>query len=79
MCKDLRLIIEVDGITHHDEKVIANDMRRQKDLENMGFTVLRYTDNEVLKNMTGVIAELEEWIEKFESGKNPPPTPASGG
>jgi very-short-patch-repair endonuclease len=79
MCKDLMLIIEVDGITHHDEKVIANDKRRQKDLESVGFTVLRFTDNEVLKNMTGVIAELEEWIEKFKSGKNPPPTPVSGG
>ena len=41
MCKDLMLIIEVDGITHHDEKVIENDKRRQAELEQAGFTVLR--------------------------------------
>jgi very-short-patch-repair endonuclease len=79
MCKDLMLIIEVDGITHQDEKVIANDKRRHADLENAGFTVLRFTDNQVLKSMTGVIAELEEWIENYEASKGHPPTPASGG
>jgi very-short-patch-repair endonuclease len=29
-----------------------------------GFTVLRFSDHEVLKGMTGVISFLEEWIEK---------------
>ncbi len=79
MCKDLMLIIEVDGITHHDEEVQVKDKRRQTDLENAGFTVLRFTDNQVLKNMAGVIAELEEWIEKQEAKQNHPPTPARGG
>lgn len=76
MCKDLMLIIEVDGITHHDEKVIVKDKRRQADLEKAGFTVLRFTDNQVLKSMTGVIAELEEWIDNNEASKNAPQSPA---
>lgn len=29
-CKDLQLAIEVDGITHLDEKVIAKDFVRRK-------------------------------------------------
>ncbi len=78
MCKDLMLIIEVDGITHHDEKVIENDKRRQARLEHAGFTVLRFTDNEVLKGMTGVIAELEDWIEKYEASKTTPQAPPAG-
>lgn len=76
MCKDLMLIIEVDGITHHDEKVIENDKRRQAELEQAGFTVLRFTDTEVLKGMTGVIAELEDWIEKHEANKTTPQPPS---
>ncbi len=76
MCKDLMLIIEVDGITHHDEKVIENDKRRQAELEQAGFTVLRFTDTEVLKGMTGVIAELEDWIEKYEANKTTPQPPS---
>jgi len=37
-----------------------------------GFTVLRFSDHEVLKGMTGVIAFLEEWIEKYEAGNTTP-------
>lgn len=72
MCKELMLVIEVDGITHHDEKVILKDKRKQRDLEAAGFTVLRFSDSEVLKGMTGVIAFLEEWIEKYEISKATP-------
>ena len=42
MCKELMLVIEVDGITHEDEKVVLNDERRQAALEAAGFTVLRF-------------------------------------
>jgi len=72
MCMELKLIIEVDGITHHDEKVILKDEQRQRNLEAAGFTVLRFSDHEVLKGMTGVIAFLEEWIEKYEASKTTP-------
>jgi very-short-patch-repair endonuclease len=37
-----------------------------------GFTVLRFSDHEVLKGMKGVIAYLEEWIEKYEASKTTP-------
>ena len=30
MCKELMLVIEVDGLTHHLEEVIRNDERRRK-------------------------------------------------
>ena len=34
MCKELMLIIEVDGLTHQWEEVAENDGRRQKGLKN---------------------------------------------
>lgn len=64
MCLELKLIIEVDGRTHLEEATIAKDERKQKDLEEVGYTVLRFTDNEVLKHMNAVIGCIEEWIEK---------------
>ena len=64
MCKELMLIIEVDGITHQWEEVIKNDEIRQKALEAAGFTVLRFTDDEVLKDIQSVYSYLENWIEK---------------
>ena len=48
MCKELMLIIEVDGSIHRLEEVMKNDEERQKVLEEAGFTVLRFTNEEVL-------------------------------
>ena len=64
MCMELMLIIEVDGITHHFEEVIKKDEIRQKTLEASGFTVLRFSDEEVLNNIQAVHNYLEDWIEK---------------
>ena len=64
MCKELMLVIEVDGITHHLEEVIKNDEKRQKALQIAGFTVIRFTDDEVLNNINAVYNYLEDWIEK---------------
>lgn len=64
MCIELRLIIEVDGITHYWEGALEKDTARQKALEAIGFTVLRFDDGEVLNNISNVHAYLVEWIEK---------------
>ena len=64
MSKELMLVIEVDGITHQWEEVIKNDKLRQKALENAGFTVIRFTDEEVLNHIQSVHNYLEDWIEK---------------
>ena len=64
MCMELMLIVEVDGSIHELEEVRKNDEQRQKALEEAGFTVLRFTNNEVLTNIQWVHSCLEEWIEK---------------
>jgi len=58
------LVIEADGITPHFEEVIKNDNIRQNALEAAGFTVLRFTDDEVLNNINAVHNYLEDWIGK---------------
>ncbi len=63
MCMELMLIIEVDGLTHAWEETIAKDERRELDLKNAGFTVLRYTDNEVLNHIDHVSESIAHWIE----------------
>lgn len=64
MCKELMLIIEVDGSIHELEEVMKKDKERQQALEEAGFTVLRFTNHEVLTNIQWVSEFLEEWIEK---------------
>ena len=64
VCKELMLVIEVDGITHQWEETIRKDEFRQKALEAAGFTVLRFNDEEVLNNIQVVYNYLEDWIER---------------
>ena len=64
MCKELNLIIEVDGITHTYEEVSLNDEKRTLELEKHGFRVLRYTDEEVLQQIDRVYNSIASWIEK---------------
>ena len=70
MCKELMLIIEVDGSIHELEDVRKYDEERQKTLEEAGFTMLRFTNEEVLTNIQWVHSCLEEWIEK-KTGSRP--------
>lgn len=67
MCKELKLIFEVDGISHQWDDVIANDIVRQKNLEQAGFKVIRFSDDEVLKDIPKVIVEIELMVEQLEA------------
>lgn len=64
------LVIEVDGITHLDDAVIARDKKKDHDLTQAGFTVMRFTDEDVLKNINGVWNTIEKWIDEFEASRS---------
>ena len=65
MCKELKLIIEVDGITHDMEEVKNRDLVKQKVLEAHGFKILRFTDEDVLKNIDHTKRIIEETINEL--------------
>lgn len=62
MCKELMLIIEIDGYTHPFEEQWKLDLEKQRKLENAGFTVIRFTDEEVLKDLENVRRSIEGWM-----------------
>lgn len=70
MCKELLLIIEVDGIFHDDEERYEKDRQRDHLLQSAGFTVLRFSDWEVLNRIADVATIIGEWIEL--NTKTPP-------
>ncbi|MDP1800649.1 MAG: DUF559 domain-containing protein [Bacteroidota bacterium] len=67
MCTPLKLIIEVDGYTHLLEEVIVNDKIRQTELENAGFKIIRFKDEEVLKEIDCVKNKIFAIIKDLES------------
>jgi very-short-patch-repair endonuclease len=66
LCKELMLIIELDGITHDDEISKTRDLQREDQLTRIGFKIVRFTDQEVLNNMNGVITKLENTVKEIE-------------
>ena len=81
MCKELFLVIEVDGITHQFVETIRKDKKKQQELEDTGFTVMRFTDDEVLKNIESVRQQILLAVETIEQRKNisSPAPPQRGG
>jgi very-short-patch-repair endonuclease len=69
MCKELRLVIEVDGMTH-DSK-LEKDEHRTDELRQAGFNVFRFTDEEVLTNIQGVAREIERIVTEIKPPHNP--------
>jgi very-short-patch-repair endonuclease len=58
VCFEKRIIIEVDGSQHQIEK--DKDSKRDKWFKEQGFRVLRFWNNEVLRNLEGVLELIRE-------------------
>jgi len=79
VCKELKIVIELDGISHQFEEVQEKDREKEDFLNGLGYKVLRFTDEEVLTDMKNVIKEIEYWVEEIEGIQSPPPAPSEGG
>lgn len=67
-CSRLQLVIEIDGESHKDR--LDYDRGRQQFLESLGFTVLRFHDTDVKRNMDHVLMAIDGWV--ANRGKQPP-------
>ena len=61
-CPRLKLVIEVDGGQHLDQK--EYDQYRTDYLESKGYQVLRFWNNEVLNDLIVVVQVIEKAINK---------------
>ena len=62
-CRSARLVIEIDGGQQHKEEGAFRDAARDRDLENLGLCVLRFSNLDVLGNLDGVIAMIVQHLE----------------
>ena len=63
-----KLVVEVDGEAHDYQQ--EYDVRRTRDLEASGYRVLRFTNADVMTNLSGVVACIAEALAS-------PPLPVS--
>lgn len=62
------MVIEVDGYTHTFEEVIKKDHKKQGYLEDLGITVLRFKDEEVIEDIDSVLKMIEKHILEYTTG-----------
>lgn len=55
---DKGIVIELDGSQHYDPEGKAKDKERDEYLKNLGFTVLRYSNYDILKHFDKVCEEI---------------------
>ena len=73
VCHDARLIIEIDG-GQHDRSSPA-ETKRTRFLEDQGYRILRFWNNEVLSNLEGVCAMIARALRPHP---HPVPPPSRG-
>lgn len=68
-CSRLKLAIEVDGYTHRFDDVIKKDEDKSKYLESVGIRLLRFTDDQVLCDVSSVLHRIELAIMELIKGR----------
>jgi very-short-patch-repair endonuclease len=69
-CKDLMLVIEIDGMSHNYEEAFNKDELRQQKLESFGIQFLRFSEAEIKNDMLNAIRTIESTI--INMAKNDP-------
>ena len=59
-CSELQLVIEIDGDSHAE--TVEYDLERTEFLKALGLQVIRYTNDDILRNIEGVYDDLSQRI-----------------
>lgn len=85
ICLDKKLIVEVDGGYHDDANQQYLDEQRTRDLQSLGFSVIRFTNEEVLYHINEVVEKIKiclaspQPLSEGEGLKTPSPSPLERG
>ena len=67
VCLKKELIVEVDGGYHDTAEQREADAYRSKELERMGYEVIRFNNDEVILNINNVLNRIEDRLLKIDS------------
>ncbi len=66
-CKDLKLIVELDGEIHKFRK--SKDIERDNNLKENGYSIIRFDNEDIMLGLPNVIKTLGAFIDEFENNK----------
>ena len=62
-CASAKLVIELDGSQHYESEGTTSDQERDYALNQLGITVVRYSNSDINRNFDGVCADLLRRLE----------------
>ncbi|MGX2974201.1 endonuclease domain-containing protein [Ursidibacter arcticus] len=63
-CPKAKLIIELDGSQHYEPGYQEKDRLRDAELNSLGFTVMRFSNNEIYFGIEAVVEQIYLFLEK---------------
>lgn len=78
-CKELKLAVEIDGISHDSAESQIKDEERQHRLESYGIKFIRLDDREVMYDIENSLRTIKEAINVLRTETKHPPTPLHKG
>jgi very-short-patch-repair endonuclease len=79
VCNAARVVIEIDGETHDFEARLRSDATRDLWLESRGYIVLRFTNDDVLSSLEGVLLTIRDAARsRLQRTPLPNPPPQGG-
>ena len=82
VCLSQKLVIEVDGEYHLTQEQIQIDNERTIVLNNLGYKLIRFTNKQVIENVSGVLEKIKQELrlqEEILSSSSPVSAPAPSG
>ena len=70
-CPEQSLVSEVDGDSHADADQIVRDQLRDAYFQSLGLRVLRYFNDDIMKNLAGVLEDLAEKLASGSTSRRP--------
>jgi very-short-patch-repair endonuclease len=68
VCHAVRIVVELDGESHDFEERLARDAVRDAWLTSRGYLVLRFTNQQVLSQLEGVLTVIRETARNGDRG-----------
>jgi very-short-patch-repair endonuclease len=72
LCREQKIVVEVDGATHGTNEELGADAARTEFLESVGFRVFRARNDEVYDNLDGVLESLLAFVGIWLRSKQAP-------
>jgi very-short-patch-repair endonuclease len=66
VCREKKLVVEIDGATHSSQQEMARDARRTAFLEQFGYRVVRFSNAQVFENVEGALEGILRALDRAD-------------